>query len=276
MQGSAGSRTTTDVHRLAFDDRGAGVPVVLIHGHPFDRRMWLPQLEGLSDELRLVAPDLPGYGESPPRGAKTTMRELADAVLDLTAALDLDRMVVVGLSMGGLVAMEIGLAAPERVAGVVLTATTAQPVTSTEANERRATADRLEAEGLLGHALEMAARLFGPRARRDPDLVAHVIDMMLHAQPRGAAAALRGRAERPNYSALLAGLRPPALVIAGDADPLAPEPIVTQLVRSLPAPEVVRLPGVGHLPNLEAPADFNAALRRFARDVAARATGPRA
>jgi pimeloyl-ACP methyl ester carboxylesterase len=112
--------------------------------------------------------------------------------------------------------------------------------------------------------LAMAAKLFGPAARRNPDTVAPVVSMMLHAPPIGAAAALRGRAERPDYRSLLPGLRVPALVIAGDHDPYADEDVVAELVAALPDPDVVRLHGVGHLPNLEAPAAFDEAVVNFA------------
>jgi 3-oxoadipate enol-lactonase len=254
---------------LAYSDRGRGAPVVLIHGHPFDRNMWAPQLRELAADFRLVAPDLPGYGVSPPLGATTTMRELAEAVLALLDELEVRRATVVGLSMGGLVTMELALAHPERVAGVVLAATTAAPVTPQEAAKRRATADEIERSGMLMHALDMAAKVFGPAARTDPDLIEAVFRMMIHTTPAGAAAALRGRAERPDYSRLLRELRVPSLVVAGDHDHWGPEPVVEQLVHALPDPRVLRLPNVGHLPNLEAPGEFNAALRSFVADVAA-------
>jgi 3-oxoadipate enol-lactonase len=86
-----------------------------------------------------------------------------------------------------------------------------------------------------------------------------VLSMMLRTSPSGAAAALRGRAERPDYCALLPGLQVPALVIAGDHDPYADENVVAEL----PHPNVVRLPGTGHLPNLEAPAAFDRAVHDF-------------
>lgn len=253
---------------LAHEDRGRGPAVVLIHGHPFDRRMWVPQLASLADGLRVIAPDLPGYGGSPPLGTTTTMGELAGAVAELLDELRVQRAVVVGLSMGGLVAMELGLGHPERVAGLVLAATTAAPATPEDARARRATAAQLESDGMLDHALDMAGRLFGARARRDPDIVEPVLHMMLRAQPAGAAAALRGRAERPDYSQLLRGLAVPALVIAGEEDAFASDEVVRQLVDALPDPEVLRLPGVGHMPNLEAPGAFDDAVRTFAARVA--------
>jgi 3-oxoadipate enol-lactonase len=248
---------------LVYDDRGRGQAVVLIHGHPFNRRMWAPQLAALAGELRLVAPDLPGYGSSPPVSPKITMRELADAVLGVLDTAEVERAAIVGLSMGGLVAMELGLAHPDRVEGLVLAATTAAPVTPQEAEARRAQAREIEQDGMLTTALEMAARLFGPDARREPDLLSAVFTMMVSTPPAGAAAALRGRAERPDYSKLLRGLRMPALVIAGDHDSWAPDAVVAQLMESLPDAELLRFPGAGHLPNMEDPDRFNSALRAF-------------
>lgn len=256
---SVASHTT-----LAHDDRGRGRAIVLIHGHPFNRTMWAPQLDGLAGDFRLVAPDLPGYGDSPPRGEKIAMGELAGAVLELIDEIGIERATVVGLSMGGLVAMELGLRHPERVDGVVLAATTAAPVTPEEAQRRRETAADIERDGMLAHVLEMAGHLFGVEARRDPALLTTVFAMMIHTPPAGPAAALRGRAERPDYATWLGDLKVPALVIAGDEDGYSTPAITDQLVASLPDPEVLRLAGVGHLPNLEEPARFNAALRAFA------------
>jgi 3-oxoadipate enol-lactonase len=253
---------------LVYDDLGEGQPIVLLHGHPFSRRMWAPQLESLSDEFRVIAPDLPGYGESAGRGHVVAMRELADAVLELMDALEVERAVVVGLSMGGLVAMELGLGEPDRVDGLVLAATTAAPVTDEEVATRRRVADALKRDGMLDHVLEMGGKLFGPHARRDPALVGSVLTMMLATSPEGAAAALRGRVERPPYHELLRGLRVPALVVVGDADVYSTAEITEQLVDALPDSEVVRLPGVGHMPNLEEPQRFDDAIRAFARKVA--------
>ena len=249
---------------LAHDERGSGPAIVLIHGHPFSRRMCGAQLDALSDRFRVVAPDLPGYGESPPRGETITPRELADAVVELMDALGVERATVVGLSLGGLVAMELGLGFPDRVDGLVLTATTAAPLTPEEAEMRRSTAERLERNGMLDHALEMAGRLFGPAARREPALVLPILETMLTTSAAGAAAALRGRAERPPYHELLPALRAPSLVLAGDADFFSTAEITAQLVAALPEPEVVILPGIGHMPNLEAPEAFNGAVRTFA------------
>jgi pimeloyl-ACP methyl ester carboxylesterase len=87
--------------------------------------------------------------------------------------------------------------------------------------------------------------------------------MMAAASPAGAAAALRGRAERPDYRPLLAELDVPALVVGGSADPWSNGAVIAEIVAFLQHPEVVTIDGVGHLPNLEAEREFNDALRAF-------------
>jgi pimeloyl-ACP methyl ester carboxylesterase len=250
---------------LAHEDRGDGPAIVFLHGHPFSRAMWAPQVEALSDEFRVIAPDLPGYGESETVDQIMSMRRFADAVVELLDALSVPRATVVGLSMGGLVAMELGLGYPERVAGDILAATPAAPPSEEDAERRRAAAADIDAHGMLGHTTEMLPRLFGPVASRDPALTVPIVETMLRTNPLGAAAALRGRAKRPDYERLLGDLRPPALVIVGDRDAYSTEEVTDQLVAALPAPEVLILPGVGHFPNLEAQEAFDAAVRAFAR-----------
>ncbi len=262
-----GFRSDSNRAYLAYEERGAGEAIVLIHGHPFDRRMWRPQLDTLSDAYRVVAPDLPGYGASALRGETITMRALADSVVELLDQIEIGRALFVGLSMGGLVAMEIGLAYPERAYGLVLAATTAAPVTPEEAAARQAVAADLEQNGMLTVALEMAGRLFGAEARRTPAVVLSVFEMMITAQPKGAAAALRGRAARPDYSSLLPSLQVPALVVAGDEDAYSTASVTKELVESLREPEVVLLEGIGHLPNLEDPERFDNVVRSFATVV---------
>jgi pimeloyl-ACP methyl ester carboxylesterase len=255
------------VSTLAHEDRGTGPAIVFLHGHPFSRAMWAPQVEALSDEFRVVAPDLPGYGASPPLAQIMSMRRLADEVVGLLDAIGVERAAVVGLSMGGLVAMELGLGYPERVDGLVLAATTAAPPTDVEAQRRRRAAADLEAHGMVAHTAEMLPRLFGPEGARDPALTVPIASTMLRTSPTGAAAALRGRAQRPDYEQLLRGLRPPALVIAGDSDAYSTKEVTDQLVAALPAPDVLFLPGIGHMPNLEAQSAFDDAVRGFARRV---------
>ena len=89
--------------------------------------------------------------------------------------------------------------------------------------------------------------------------------MMAAASPAAAAAALRGRAERPDYRPVLARLEVPALVCAGSADPWSNREVTAEMIACLKHPEVLMIDGAGHLPNLEAEREFNDALRAFLR-----------
>jgi 3-oxoadipate enol-lactonase len=198
--------------KLARYDAGRGECVVLIHGHPFDRTLWGPQLTALREEFRVVAPDLRGFGESPVTPGSVTMREYAADVEDLLDELGINRAAVIGLSMGVLV-------------------------------------DYMQA-GLYGPGCPSAVR-------------ARVDAMMAATSPAGAAAALRGRAERPDYRPVLAALDVPALVCAGTADPWSNSAVTAEILACLRHPELVVIDGAGHLPNLETERQFNEALHGF-------------
>ena len=248
---------------LSYDEARAGECVVLIHGHPFDRSLWQPQLAALSDEFRVIAPDLRGFGASPVTPGLVSMRQLAADVEALLDRLAVDRAAIVGLSMGGLVVMELATAQPDRYWAIGLVATTAAPVAPGEREARRARADAIEEDGIGVLIDYMHTGLYGPAC---PSAVRERVDaMMAAAPPAGAAAALRGRAERPDYLAGLAGLELPAFVCVGSADPWSNRAVTDELMACLRRPELVVLDGVGHLPNLEAETRFTAALRDFLR-----------
>jgi 3-oxoadipate enol-lactonase len=246
---------------LAYDDAGAGPAVVLIHGHPFNRSMWAPQLAALRGDYRVIAPDLRGFGDSAVTSGTVTMRELAGDVERLLDKLGVGPAAIVGLSMGGLVVMELAAAHPDRWWALGLVATTAQPVTEAEQADRRARADLAERAGMAPIAEGMNERLYGPGP--DPAVVAAVTEMMLATSPQGAAAAFRGRALRPDYRPPLAELDVPAFVCVGDRDTWSDAAVTDELVASLRRPARLVLPGVGHLPNLERPELFSTALARF-------------
>jgi pimeloyl-ACP methyl ester carboxylesterase len=241
---------------LAYDDVAEARQLSFLHGHPFDRSTWRPLLP-LSDRFHIVAPDLSGYGRSPARPGMVAMAELARDVWDLLAKLGIDETAVVGLSMGGLVAMEMALAHPQRVWAPGLVATTAQPVTEAEWGERLAMADEVEAVGMDPLVTLMAPRLFGPEP--DDELGEFILAMMADNNPQGAASALpvltsASRCDRCGC---------PASCARGRTMSGRPRRFTCELVGCLGAPRTLRLPGVGHLPNLERADVINIELLEF-------------
>lgn len=249
--------------RLAFDDAGRGDCAVLIHGHPFDRTLWAPQLAALRDGFRIIAPDLRGFGHSPVTPGLVSMRDYAADIEELLDDLGIARAAVVGLSMGGLVAMELAASRPDRYWAIGLVATTMEPPTPKDRATRLERAAAVERDGMAVLVDYMHTGLYGPAC--PPAVRARVDAMMYAAPPAGAAAALRGRAGRPDYRPLLAGLDLPALVCAGSADPWSNHAVTAEIAASLKRPETVIINGVGHLPNLEAKTEFNDVLGAFLR-----------
>ncbi|WP_030640358.1 MULTISPECIES: alpha/beta fold hydrolase [Streptomyces] len=250
---------------LAYEDKDPGyssrVPLVLVHGHPFDRTMWQPQLTEFAATRRVIAPDLRGYGASPVTPGKVPLARHAEDIADLLDHLGVDTFVLAGLSMGGQIAMECAARLGDRIRGLVLADTFPEAETPEGRRSREAMAGRLLAEGMRGYADEVLEKMVAPYA--DPEVKAHVHRMMTATSPEGAAAALRGRAERPDYRALLATLPVPALVVVGIDDTYTPVAGAEAMHAALPDSVLHVVEGAAHLPNLERPAEFNRALAEF-------------
>jgi 3-oxoadipate enol-lactonase len=261
---------------IAYEDTmpagpGARAPVLFVHGHPFDRTMWGPQLQEAGRlGVRAVAPDLRGYGESTVVPGVTPLEVFARDLVALLDHLGVERAVVCGLSMGGQIVLEFHRLFPGRVAGLVLADTFARAETRGGKRERNERADRLLAEGMAGYAHEVLDKMIAPaHVTALPEVAAHVLAMMTAAPPEGAAAALRGRAERPDYSGMLAGIAVPALVVVGADDVFTPVADAEFLLERIPGARLAVIEGAGHLPNLERPGAFNRELAALLATVAA-------
>jgi pimeloyl-ACP methyl ester carboxylesterase len=235
--------------------------ILLIHGHPFDHTLWDPQAAALrAAGYQVIAPDLRGYGQSP---ALSDITLLSDFAADLAAAFD-GEAIIGGVSMGGQIAMEFYRRYPDRVAGLFLCDTSPVGETPEGHRYRNDLADRLLAEGMAGYAAEVLDKMITlAHVTSQPEVAAHVRRMMLATAPRGAAAAQRGRAERPDYQKTLAGVRVPTLIVVGAQDAYTPLPDARLIHQLIPGSELVVVEDAGHLPGLEAPAEVNAALLGF-------------
>ncbi len=261
---------------ISYDDVGSGEPVVLVHGHPFNRSMWYPQAGFLAElGFRVISPDLRGYGDSSVLPGKSTLEEFARDIAGLLDHLQLPAAALCGLSMGGQIVLEFARLFPARVLALVLADTSAPAETAGGVRLRHATADRLLAAGMAGYAAEVLPKMIRPETiRRRPDVAAHIAGMMRGTSPQGAAAALRGRAERPDYVSMLAELAVPALVLVGSDDEFTPVADAELIADSIPGATLTVIPGAAHLPNLEQPAAFNRALGPFLRAALAQAGTP--
>ncbi len=234
-------------------------PIVLVHGTRLSRAAWRPQIDDLSDEFRVIAIDLPGHGAlaDEPFTMDAAVDRLA-AVIDEAAG---GRAVVVGLSLGGYVAMDLAARSPERVAGLVLAGASQEPVGRWTLPYR--------ALGLIlrrgpGPVLARFDAWFF-RMRFPPRIAGPLLAG--GSWPRGGAAALSELLGR-RYLDHLAAYPGPTLIVNGSLDIVFRLGERAFLAATRDGRRVV-ISRATHLVNLDRPKPFSAAVRRFARSVSA-------
>jgi 2-succinyl-6-hydroxy-2,4-cyclohexadiene-1-carboxylate synthase len=251
---------------LHVEAHGTGPAVVLAHGFAGSARNFRPLVRALRDRYRVVVYDARGHARSSAPDDPAAYR-LEAAVADFGSAAEragAAPLVAGGLSMGAAVALQLALARPERVRGLVLASFPAGA-----ASGRGIAADALRfAEAIEREGLEAAGARFvwGPHAGLDRASAALVRRGFLEHPPRGLVHTLRELLARlPSVEALaprLERLAAPALVVAGGAD-AASGPACRALAEALPRGRLVEIPGAGHVVNLERPEAFHAAVRSF-------------
>jgi 3-oxoadipate enol-lactonase len=254
---------------ISYDDVGSGNAVLFVHGHPFNRTMWAPQVQSLRWKYRTIVPDLRGYGESS-CGSETvnTQERFAGDLVRLLDHLSVVRACIVGLSMGGQIAMEFARAFPDRTAAVVLAATFPQAETPEGTARRNRMADRLLAEGTALAGSEMLSKLIGPTSlKRQPSLASTVYRMICATEPAGAAAALRGRALRRDYRESLTQIKVPCLIVLGSDDAYSTVGEAQMMHAAIHGSRLEVFPNIGHMPNLEDEDRFNRHLQDFLATV---------
>ena len=252
---------------VAFRGRGDGPPLVLLHGAFSDSRDWEPQLDGLSDELTVVAWDAPGCGGSFDPPADFGLDGYADCLAGFIETLGLERPHVLGLSFGGGLAIELFRRHPGLVRSLVLASAYAGWAGSLgrEEAERRRDEFRRNAERPLEDVVrEFSTTLFTASVPRE--LVDEKIDIMIGATRSAGMLAMGNAFADADLRDVLPSIDVPPLLVYGSADQRSPvSPVGEALHAGIPGSRLVVIEGPGHVVNLEAPEQFNEEVRRFLR-----------
>lgn len=247
---------------VSFDEAGQGdLPMVFLHGYPFDRTMWRDQLASL-ERHRLIAVDLRGFGASVLGSDKLSIENYADDVAALLDKLEISRAVVVGLSMGGYVALAFAERHRDRLAGLALIDTKSGADNEAGRAGRDQTIAVIRNEGTTKPNEGMHTKLF---AEATPaEVRERVAAMMARATPEAMIAALGAMRDRPDRTGVLAGLAGiPTLVMVGSEDRITPPADSKAMAEAAPGADYVEVEGAGHLSPMERPATVNEALQRF-------------
>ncbi len=246
---------------LNYREAGSGVPLVLIHAFPLSSEAFWPQLKTPIAGVRLIAPDLRGFGQSGPGTGVMTMESMADDVLTLMTSLDLPNAFIGGVSMGGYVAMALTRRDPGRVKGLVLVDTQQGADDEAGKAKRETTARDIETKGMPVLVDSMMPKLLAPLTSHE--VRARVEKIMLETSPGSAAGATRGMVLRTDSKDILARFGGPALVVVGESDSVTSVEKAKAMAEVISGAKLEVISGASHLSNLDQPAAFNAALERF-------------
>ncbi len=256
----------------SFTILGNGPTVLMLHGIGGGHLAFSPQVETLAGAgFRAVAWDMPGYGRSAPI-EPYTFKGLAQSCVDLIDALQCEHVVLLGHSMGGMVAQEVVARRPDRVSRLVLCGTSAAFGKRTDGRSADAwarqfvgqrTAPLDAGQSMAEVAQTLVPRMVGPGAL--PEGLRLAEHCMASVPPATYRRALDCLVTFDRQSEL-ANIRVPTLLIGGEFDRVAAPAVMKQMAQAIPQARYAELPGIGHLMNLEAPDEFDALLIDFLRE----------
>jgi pimeloyl-ACP methyl ester carboxylesterase len=244
---------------LAYDRRGNGTPLVLLHGYPLDHRLWDDVIPLLVDKFDVILPDLRGFGESTTVDSFYAMEDFASDIVRLLDFLGISQAVIAGHSMGGYVALAFARVYPERMLGLGLVASQAAADTPERRDGRYKSAAEVADKGIASVVETMT-----PKFTSDPGLQQYAREAMERQKPTAYIGALKAMAERIDSTMLLTTTQYPVAIVHGDADALIPVDRAREAKALMEHAYYVEIPGTGHMPMKEAPEKTAEALRHLA------------
>lgn len=235
-------------------------PLVFVHGYLGGSSQWLEQVEALSEFFEVITPDLPGYGLNNTLQAPESIGGFAAYILEQLDKLGIDDFHLVGHSMGGMVAQEIVVRAPQRVKKLVLYGTGPVGIMPGRFESIDESKQRLINEGVEINARRISAKWFAQGT--DSCTYQACADIAAQASSQAALAGLTAM-EDWSGTASLAGIASPTLVLWGDRDQSYQWALPEKLWREIPDASLSVVPGCSHAVHLEKPQLFNAILLDF-------------
>lgn len=253
--------------RLYYEVAGSGPPLVLIHGHGLDSRMWDDQFTPFAMHYRVVRYDMRGYGKSAPVGETSYTHE--DDLAALLDHLGVACAAILGLSSGGAVAIDFALAHPAKTRALIAVDAALGGYAWSEEWSTRWKSLRQTARTADTHAANeqwLAHPLFAP-AQEQPAVAARLRQMVTDYSGRHWANRDPQRGSDPPAMKRLRDITAPTLVILGAHDLPDFHAIADRIADQIPDARKITLPDVGHMPNMEAPERFNADVLGFLDDI---------
>lgn len=231
---------------LFFSEQGSGPALVLLHGLGLDHTIWMPIARNCSPYTRIIMPDIRGHGLSDSPDGTYTRDAMSEDLKRLLDSLRIEKIVLVGHSMGGYVALAFACKYPDLLNGLILVTTNADEDPPDKRQARILLAKEIEKWGSIAMADSLAKRLTD-----DPILISKMHKLIGRTNPNGLIGASLGMAERKDMHQALKNLTCPSLIIAGEDDRITSLTTAEKLVETCQKGKLMIIPNAGHLPMME-------------------------
>jgi pimeloyl-ACP methyl ester carboxylesterase len=260
--------TNNKDQQIFFEDIGSGMPVVLGHSFLCTGEMWREQTTALGHKYRFINPDFRGHGRSGPVAGPFSLYDAVGDVVAVLDALEIERAVWCGLSIGGMVAMRAALEVPDRVSALVIMDSDAGAERTLRKLRYGLMGAGARAMG-IGPFLPTVCRLmFGATTRRtNPGLVDEWRGIFADVDIQSTLRCLGALVDRDSVLLRLSEISVPTLVVVGQEDESLPVPVSQRIHEGLPHSQFAEIREAGHLSALEQPEQVNEVLDRFLQDL---------
>jgi 3-oxoadipate enol-lactonase len=250
---------------VSYEDTGTGkVPIIFIHGFPFSKSSWQPQVDFLKKHNRVIAYDIRGFGGSSLGEEVVSIDLFATDLIQFMDALKIEKAIVCGLSMGGYILMNAVARFPERFEAIILSDTQCIADSTENKEKRYNTIEQIEKEGLDKFAEAFVQNVFCKHTlEHKKEVVEETKNLILKTSPETITATLKALAERRESCTNLKSVSIPALIICGKEDNVTPLSQSELLNNSLKNSTLRPIDNAGHLSNLEQPDIFNEHIHNF-------------
>lgn len=251
--------------KVSYNDVGIGkIPVVFLHGFPFNKSMWDYQLETFKETHRFISVDFRSFGQSENDGSHLSMDLLADDLIQFLNALKLKQVIICGLSMGGFVALNAIDRYADRFAALILCNTQCAADTMKQREKRTETILEIEKNGIKNFESNFLNAVFHDDTySNNKDLVKKISSDILANSPEVIIEGLKALANRNETCSILNKIKVPTLIIVGRTDEITPLPQSEMMQEQIEDATLKVIENAGHLSNLEQADVFNAELLEF-------------
>lgn len=244
-------------------------PLLLIHGFPFDHRMWKPQIEFFSERFRVIAPDLTGFGKSPASDGTIFIDSFAEDLKSLIDDVKCGPVHLCGFSFGGYVAMRFIDMYPELCYSMTLVSTRPDTDDNNAKFKRFQQCKQIE-NGKYPAFVEnhIKAVFTGKTLQSNHDITNQLREIVTSQEPKAVCSTLLAIAARMDSCENLKKVKVPTLILAGEEDSIMPLQCSKKMQELVSGAKVTIIPDSAHMVNLENPGQFNASMGQFLDSIA--------